>query len=355
MGWNRGTRNKRKINTAKPLISVVVAMRNEALTINTLLTDLLHQDYPYYEVIIVDDHSDDGSLLAINDWLIANPLKSDFIKLINNSGTGKKAALTLAVQNAKGELIMTTDADCQVPASWISKTVEHFNDQTNLIVGAVRMKGKLFTDYLQQLEFASLIGSGAATLGWQIPAMGNGANLAFRKASFIAVGAYQGNSHIASGDDEFLMRKIQEHFPGSIFFNHNPETVVETHTHDSIRSFINQRIRWASKWALHQAFFSKFLAILIFSFQLVFLLSPWLMLFGYLNLRLALGLILFKLIAELFFFIPVLRFLRSPLHLPAFITLQFIYPYYVVAIGLLANVAGYQWKGRGYNSSKSPY
>lgn len=79
------------------------------------------------------------------------------------------------------------------------------------------------------------------------------------------------------------------------------------------------------------------------------------MLFGYLNLRLALGLILFKLIAELFFFIPVLRFLRSPLHLPAFITLQFIYPYYVVAIGLLANVAGYRWKGRGYNSSKSPY
>ncbi len=336
-------------------MSVVVAMRNEALSITSLLADLQQQDYQHLEVIIVDDHSDDGSLKVINDWLMENPIKSDFIKLFNNNGVGKKAALTLAVQNAGGEIIMTTDADCQLPNTWISKTVEHFDDRTNLIVGAVRMKGKLFTDRLQQLEFASLIGSGASTLGWQIPTMANGANLAFRKSVFNHVKGYDGNSHIASGDDEFLMRKIHAYSPGSIFFNHNPEAIVETLSQDSVSSFVHQRIRWASKWALHQSFFSKFLALLIFSFQLVCLLIPWLILFNYLDVQLGLSLLFIKALAEWLFFIPVLNLLRLPFNLPAFITLQFIYPYYVVGIGLLANVSAYQWKGRGYNSSKSPY
>jgi biofilm PGA synthesis N-glycosyltransferase PgaC len=330
-------------------------MRNEALTITKLMTDLQNQDYPDFEIIIVDDHSDDGSRRAVENWLAENAGKTDFFKLVNNKGVGKKAALTLAVQNAKGELVMTTDADCELPQSWISKTVEQFNDQTNLIVGAVRMKGKRFTDHLQQLEFASLIGSGAATLGWQIPTMANGANLAFRKSVFNAVGAYEGNSHIASGDDEFLIRKIHQRFPGSIFFNHNSDTVVDTDAHQNFKSFANQRIRWASKWALHQNYFSKLLALLIFSFQLSFLLSPWLMCFGYLSITLGLSLLLIKAVVEWFFFIPVLRLLRLPFNLAAFIALQFIYPYYVVAIGLLANVVGYQWKGRGYNSSKSAH
>jgi poly-beta-1,6-N-acetyl-D-glucosamine synthase len=355
MGWHKSAHKVVKLNEAKPFVSVVVAMRNEALTITRLLTDLQQQDYSHFEVIIVDDHSDDGSRGIVEGWLVNNVHKLDFIKLIDNQGTGKKAALTLAVQNAKGEFIMTTDADCVLPRTWISKTVEQLDDQTHLLVGAVRMKGKRFVHQLQQLEFASLIGSGAATLGWQIPTMANGANLAFRKSSFIAVGAYEGNSHIASGDDEFLMRKIHQRFPGSIFFNHNPDTVVETQTHNSIGSFVNQRIRWASKWALHQSFFSKFLALLIFSFQLICLLSPWLILFDYLDMQLGLSLLLIKALAEWLFFIPVLNWLRLPFNVPAFITLQFIYPYYVVAIGLLANVVGYQWKGRGYNSSKSPH
>lgn len=355
MGWYKSAHKVVKLNEAKPFVSVVVAMRNEALTITHLLNDLQVQDYANFEVIIVDDHSDDGSLEAVKVWFNKNVSKSDFVRLIKNEGAGKKAALTAAIQKAKGQLIMTTDADCQLPNSWISRTVGQFDDQTHLLVGAVRMKGKLFTDQLQQLEFASLIGSGAATLGWQMPTMANGANLAFRKSSFMVVGAYEGNSHIASGDDEFLMRKIHQRFPGSIFFNHNADTVVETHAHDSLRSFFHQRIRWASKWALHQSYFSKLLALLIFSFQLAFLLCPWLMLFGYLNINLGLTLLLIKALAEWLFFIPVLNLLRLHFNLPAFIALQFIYPYYVVAIGLLANVVNYQWKGRGYNSSKSAH
>jgi cellulose synthase/poly-beta-1,6-N-acetylglucosamine synthase-like glycosyltransferase len=355
IGWRKSARQVVIHNQAKPFVTVVVAMRNEALTITNLLTNLNEQDYPNAEVIVVDDHSDDHSSTVLNNWLTNHKVKPGFCKLIANKGVGKKAALAQAIAEAEGEIILTTDADCRLPATWISATVQQFNETTQLVVGPVRMQASSFTDRLQQLEFSSLIGSGAATLGWKLPTMANGANLAFRKSAFWAVNAYEGNIHIASGDDEFLMRKIESNFPGSISFNHDSRAIVETNAHQRLKSFVNQRIRWSSKWALHQTYFSKLLALLVFSFQAVFLLSPWLMLAGYLDVSLFVGLFLVKAIGEYYFFVPVLRQLQVPFNLPAFITLQFIYPYYVTTIGLLANVVGYQWKGRGYKSSKYPY
>lgn len=330
-------------------------MRNEALNITNLLTDLSEQDYPNAEVIVVDDHSEDNSSEVFNNWLTNHKVKPGFCRLFANKGMGKKAALAQAIAEAQGEIILTTDADCRLPSTWISTTVQRFNEKTQLVVGAVRMKASSFTDRLQQLEFGSLIGSGAATLGWQLPTMANGANLAFRKSAFSAVDGYEGNTHIASGDDEFLMRKIESYFPGSISFNHDSRAVVETNAHQHLKSFVNQRIRWSSKWALHQTYFSKLLALLVFGVQTVFLLSPWLMLAGYLDAWLFVGLFLAKAVGEYYFFAPVLRQIQVPFNWPAFIILQFIYPYYVTTIGLLANVAGYQWKGRGYKSSKYPY
>lgn len=330
-------------------------MRNEALNITNLLTDLSEQDYPNAEVIVVDDLSDDNSSEVFNNWLTNHKVKPGFCRLFANKGMGKKAALAQAIAEAQGEIILTTDADCRLPSTWISATVQRFNEKTQLLVGPVRMKASSFTDRLQQLEFASLIGSGAATLGWQLPTMANGANLAFRKSAFSAVDGYEGNIHIVSGDDEFLMRKIESYFPGSISFNHDSRAVVETNAHQHLKSFVNQRIRWSSKWALHQTYFSKLLALLVFSVQTVFLLSPWLVLAGYLDAWLFVALFLAKAVGEYYFFAPVLRQIQVLFNLPAFITLQFIYPYYVTTIGLLANVAGYQWKGRGYKSSKYPY
>lgn len=330
-------------------------MRNEAVNIANLLSDLSGQDYNAFEVIIVDDHSEDSSKSIAATWLKENGVEEDFIRLLSNDDSGKKSALALGIKAANGEFVMTTDVDCRLPESWISKTIAQAGNQTQLIVGAVRMKGEKFVDHLQQLEFASLIGSGAATLGWQLPTMANGANLTFRKSAFEAVDGYADNKLIASGDDEFLMRKIHARFPGSVIFNHSQHTVVETSTHNSLPAFLNQRIRWASKWALHKTYTSTLLALLIFVFQLTFLLSPWLMLLGYISLKLGIALLILKAGAEWLFFIPVLRQLKQSFNLLAFTVLQFIYPYYVVGIGLLANVMGYRWKGRRYKSSKSPY
>src|SRR5213075_2078285 len=120
------------------------------------------------------------------------------------------------------------------------------------ISGPVKLEeGNSLFGKMQVTEFASLIGTGAASIGFGMPNMCNGANLAFEKAAFVAVNGYAGNDKIASGDDEFLMHKIHSQFPGSVCFLKNPKAIVRTNVQQSLSGFLSQRIRWASKWKFY--------------------------------------------------------------------------------------------------------
>src|SRR5690606_24407046 len=127
----------------------------------------------------------------------------------------------------------------------------------------IRQDGNLFSA-LQAMEFASLIGSGAATLALGIPVMCNGANLAFRKEAFQQAGGYGDNNHVPTGDDVFLLRRIFSHDPRSVRFNAFPESVTETEPASTLSEFVRQRIRWASKWNLHPKPDSALLAAFVF-------------------------------------------------------------------------------------------
>lgn len=348
IGWKRAVRPSVYASPTS-FVSVIVPFRNEADAITCLLEDLSAQRYPAFEVILVNDHSEDDSLTVISRVCEKFPRLQEQLKILHcTTQAGKKAALTLGIAHAKGDSIITTDADCRVGKDWIQETAKHFTHRTVMVVGGVRFSATNFFEKIQQLEFASLIGSGAATLAWSLPSMANGANLAFTKEAFQEVGGYAGNEHIPSGDDEFLLRKMHQRFPHSICFNTSRASIVETIPTKSWPHFLQQRLRWAGKWSLHRGGFSKLLAISIFSFQLVFLLTPWLILMGSLSWTLGTLLLISKALLEFSFFLPILRQLGISFSLPAFLSLQFIYPYYVVAVGLLANGRKYTWKGRTF-------
>lgn len=349
MGWRRATIHNSEISTDQPFVSVVVPVRNEASTIEYLLHDLAKQTYPHFEIIIVDDSSEDPTLNVILSVREKFPqLKKQLVILNGNLQAGKKAALTLGIQHAKGEVILTTDGDCRVDRNWIQSTVAQFSKTTNMVIGGVRLSTTTFFTQLQQLEFASLIGSGVATLGWNLPSMANGANLAFRKAAFLKVGGYAGNEQIASGDDEFLLRKIHQAYPATVQFNNQQESVVETVPQPTLSDFFQQRLRWAGKWSLHSGLFSKVLAVSVFLFQSCFLLVPWLLLAGNFSFVTGFSLIAIKVVAEFLFFRSVTRYLGITFLWPVFIVLQFIYPLYVVVVALFTNLFGYSWKGRNF-------
>lgn len=340
-GWSGAMRERKFPKAGKDqLISVVIPVRNEELTIANLLADLSRQDYKRFEVIVVNDDSEDETLWVVSRFALKN------LQVIHSKGKGKKAAITAGVRKARGTIIVTTDADCSVPSEWLSAIHDFFRaPKVMMAFGGVRMEGdKSFFDSLQAMEFASLIGTGAATAAVGFPTMCNGANLAFRRRVFSEVDGYEGNLEVASGDDEFLMRKIHNRYPKGVHFMRSPATVVSTGTQADVRAFVNQRIRWASKWRYSTSFTSKALAVAVLVMQTGFI-ANWFLIFSPLILK-SLFLLSVKMILEAAFLLQVCHFLRIRWNWLAFFSLQFIYPLYVIGVGTASFFTPYRWKNR---------
>ena len=256
--------------------------------------------------------------------------------------------MTEGIVNARGEVIVTTDADCAVQPKWLDWINNFFqNPETKLVFGGVKIaqEGSFFSK-LQSIEFSSLIGSGAATLGLGSFTMCNGANLAFSKEAFDEVSGYEDNLDIASGDDEFLARKIQQKYPASIRFLNHSDATVSTQSQPDLKRFIQQRLRWAGKWKYNNDLKPKVIAILMIVFQLAFIGIIVAITTKEIDLRAGLSLLGGKFLLESTFLIYVNNFLKSRWDWVSFCTLQLCYPFYVIGIGLLSQTGAYDWKGR---------
>lgn len=345
IGWTKAVALKETQSSEKTFfISVVVAMRNEENNIENLVHDLSNQNYlpSYFEIIIVDDHSADESIHRARTINTSQNLS--VISL--NGSKGKKAALTHGIRLAKGDIIVTTDADCTLQPNWLTHINSMFQNHTiNMVAGmvAIANENKFFSQW-QQMEFASVMGTGAAAFGFKKPLMCNGANLSFRKKIFEEVKGYEGNALIASGDDEFLMRKILKQNPESVQLLNTPETMVATKPQPSLTSFLYQRIRWASKWKRNPSLSAKLLAVVI-----LFLQATWVFFLFTIrnyNYKVIAGIIILKIFADLVFLLPVFNFMKIKFKLLPFLGLQFLYPFYVIFVGLLAPWISYRWKDR---------
>lgn len=350
VGWDRAIKSRSvatKSFDTEPLISVIIPARNEEHTIGFLLEDLRQQRYTNFEVIIADDHSQDKTKEVVQRYLE----KDSRFHLLESQGQGKKRALAAGMSISKGAVIVTTDADCHVTIHWLEALSGYFRDgNIKMIFGGVKMYVTSFFSKLQSLEFASLIGSGGAIAGLGMPTLCNGANLAFRKFVYEEVGGYDGNFNIPSGDDEFLMRKILKRYPHGVKFAPDPQTVVTTSPNKDLGHFLQQRIRWAGKWRHTQSFFGGALAIFIFCFQSATIFLPLFILMQWINPIAALLLWFIKVMLEFFFLLKISRFLGISWSWPAFLFLQFIYPFYTVIIGFTSNFLSFEWKGRKLNS-----
>ncbi len=319
-----------------------------------LLQDLNRQTYSkkFFEVIVADDDSDDETPQILENFREI----SQFLFLINRlpeknaNSSPKKRAIESSIGLAKGDLIVCTDGDCRVPEKWL-ESIAYFQQKTGafLISSPVTFYSThdTFFEKAQIIEFASLIGAGACAMMVHYPTMCNGANIAYLKSAFFEVEGFKGNEHLASGDDEFLMHKIADKFPDKVYFLKNHEAIVQTKAHDSVRSFYNQRKRWASKWKHYSKWQPTALAVFIFLANAAVLLAT--LLYGW-NIFSCSDLILIGLLkfsAEFVYLFVLTRFLGKTkfwIYIPF---VQLIYPLYVVFFGILAQGKNeYTWKGR---------
>ncbi|RIV19702.1 glycosyltransferase [Fibrisoma montanum] len=332
-----------------PRITVIIPVRNEAANLPFLLDDLDQQTYRHFNVIVADDSSTDETLAIAREWaqrasygLHPLPLSDE------RTASPKKRAITQSIAKADGELIITTDGDCRVGPHWL-ETFAAFYQETGaaMLIGPVTFAtdSSIFGS-LQIVEFASLIGSGACTLALGRPTMCNGANLCYQKRVFEQVGGFSGVDHLASGDDEFLMHKVADQFPGRIQFVKNRNAIVTTAAHQSLRAFYQQRKRWASKWRAYTSWLPTLLAVFIFMANAapVVALGGWLA--GEFSAQTGLIVLLSKVIPEFLFLRSVLVFLQKKSSVKLIPLTQLIYPFYVILFGLAAQGKGYRWKGR---------
>lgn len=242
--------------TAAPLISILVPARNEAQAIAACLRALLSQHYPPHrmEVLVIDDHSTDGTAavaLALADPRIR--VLSLARHLAQTPAAGplrafKKAALNLGIAEARGELIVTTDADCIAPPQWLVSLAGAYARGAEFICAPVRIHGpNRFLTAFQALDVAGVmvLTGGAVALGR--PLLANGANLAFTPALFRRVDGYAGHEHEPSGDDVLLLQKVTAARAGRVVFLPQVTAAVATAPAPGWPQFWRQRLRWAGK------------------------------------------------------------------------------------------------------------
>ncbi|SEJ54529.1 Glycosyltransferase, catalytic subunit of cellulose synthase and poly-beta-1,6-N-acetylglucosamine synthase [Dyadobacter sp. SG02] len=333
------------------LITVIIPVRNEADNILALLEDLHRQSLPFthFEVLVMDDSSTDDTAAIVGAFARGSKARIKLIPLPDvRTSAPKKRAIETAMTHAQGKLIVTTDGDCRAQPGWLHAIAScYMYTHAKLISSPVTFTDETsLTDHLQTVEFASLIGSGAASMSAGYPSMCNGANLAYEKEAFLEVNGYDGVRHIASGDDEFLMHKIAARYPGSVHFLRHREAIIRTAPHRNWASFYRQRKRWASKWKHYQSKTPLVLAVYIFASNFSVLLAAGFALTGAISAPVFWGMLALKCVPEWFFLGSVLRFLQKRSSLAFIPVTQLFYPLYVCFFGLAAQNGQYEWKGR---------
>jgi len=329
--------------------TIVIPARNEALNIKACVDSIMQQDYPVdaFEVIVMDDFSEDDTAFIV-EALHHQYSNVHLMRLSDYFTPGeltafKKKAIEKAVSRAHGDWIITTDADCIVPSGWLALYNQYIITKKPVFVAAPVMfiKTKGILNQFQILDFLALQGITAAAVGAGKHSMSNGANLAFEKAAFIAVGGYQGVDHIASGDDMFLMHKMKQTLSKPIGYLFHPGAIVQTAAMSTWKEFIMQRIRWASKARYYddQSIFWVLLLVYIYNFSFLLLCLVG----DYKSLILALA---FKTFFELFFLGPVASFFNKKQELRYFALYQPIHILYNIVAGFFGQVKTYTWKGR---------
>ncbi len=344
------TLKRKNIRSEPPLpsVTVVVAARNEEASIRRCLVSILANDYAAMEVVVVDDHSEDKTAEVVQA-LAREDKRLRLISLSNGDVpvlTGKGRAIYEAVRSSTAELILSTDADCEVDEQWVRRMAETFVEETQFVAGPVVYNfDRTWYTRLQALEFMGLIAVGAGGIGAGVPNMCNGANLAYRREMYLSriTGAMLKG---AQPSDEALLQLLHAENPRYVRFCSDHEAVVRTDPVNSLPDFLRQRQRWASNGA-HYPTPSLVAAIVgVYLFYALFFLAGIRVIISPATWLVFLIAALIKLLPEGVLLFTSTRYFKRRGLMRWFIPGQLIQVPYVVAIGAAGSLFDVSWKNR---------
>lgn len=335
VGW-RKTKNyvpKGGENLKFP-VSLVIPCKNEEAHIRNLIACMAQQSNQNYELILVNDHSTD----ATRNYIKTANLLYPRIKLIDAVGYGKKNALKEGILAASEKFIICTDADCFPSYHWL-ESIAGYQQKHNcdLIICPVKLSGEssLFSS-LQTLEFTSLVASAAGAASMGMPILCNGANLAFKKESWLK-SFVDLHEEEQSGDDIFLLESIKKR-GGKIRFLKSESAFVTTKQSSSLGQLVKQRRRWTAKSKLYTDWQLIATALIVLSISLVLLCLAALSFYKQIYLFTFFAVFLFKYLLDTIFLSSVSSFFQLYNIKYYSFALSLVYPFYISFIALSALV-----------------
>lgn len=334
----------------KLTVSIVIAYRNEEHNLDRLLSNLKQQEFPLenLELILVNDHSSDDSFNLANTLSVDFPFSFTNISLKENKG--KKAAISKAIESAKNDIVLCTDADCWMSPNWVSEMTDTFeSDKTQMTLGPVKLNAENGTWFqqIQAFEFSSLMAVTSFTANRNRAIISNGANYAFRRKAFLESDKFEGNEKVATGDDVFLLHAFKDKFgKEAILFVNEVGALVETTSNKDVIPFMNQRIRWASKSKNYKDYDTLKFGILITAVNLVVLAVFIGFLIRFNSFTFFFGVFCFKWILDLMLIQKLPHWLRTNSIVKWSFLLSIVYPFYSVGIALVSLFYRPDWKGR---------
>ncbi len=321
---------KKELPVNTPPASIVICAKNEDDNLVEFLPLIFEQDYPEFEVVVVNDCSWDNTSDFLKEFAKKHSnLKIVTIKEDDTYSHGKKVALMMGIKGAKNEHMLLTDADCKPNSKdWLKNMMQHFVGDTEIVLGYgayEKQKGFLnkiirYDTFMIALQFLSFALAGKTY-------MGTGRNLAYKKSLFFKMKGFASHYHIESGDDDLFVNEAATKQNSKIeisVVNHTVSRVKK-----SFKSWFRQKRRHvttfkfyngASKFRLMMISGSQLLFFICFATLLVLQFQPIIVL-SFFALRLLIQLIIFnksmKHLAEkdLFLLAPVIE-----------IVLLFVYP-----------------------------
>ena len=351
LGWIKLKPYPKKEAPFQNEFSIIIAIRNEAKNIQLLLQSLAQQNYPnhLFEIIIIDDHSEDSSSSIIQDFIAKNPSIEIRYEHLDSHIIGKKRALQKAYQMAKYQHLILTDGDCIVQPDWMSISNEYFQEsQTKMLLGGVQIVSyDYFVQKFQALELLSLISSGAGSAAINHPIMSNGANLAFTKNLLNKINLKALNMDKASGDDVFLLLETQNIFgTDAIKFVKHPQHFVQTKAVKSWSSLIQQRLRWVSKSSAYSNSFLQWISIIVLAQNILVIVLAILSFYYHQLIFTTFLIVSLKILIDFFFLRNISRFAKQRELLIYYPIIALFYPFFISYTAIVGQFSPFVWKER---------
>ncbi len=265
-------------------ISVIICAKNEADNLQQFLPSVIDQEYPEFEIILVNDGSNDNTLEIMEQYATKyQQIKIVNVKPIEAFWGNKKYAITLGIKAASNTFLLFTNADCNpLSRNWIKEMSCHFSNTKSLVIGYGAYKKRKYSLLNKLIRFDTLLTAiqyfSYTKLG--IPYMAVGRNLAYRKEEFFKANGFMSHMAVRSGDDDLFVNQIANSKNTEICFTKDSFTEAQPVT--SYKNWINLK-RQKTSTVEHYKTKHKFLLRLFYMSQLLF----W-------SLGIALILVLFK-------------------------------------------------------------